>query len=51
MCSLSYEGDDDTIMDILKDGCQRANITAEQTLAMAKDAANLGFFNRELRYT
>jgi tryptophanyl-tRNA synthetase len=45
-----YEGDDDTILDILKDGCVKANATAEETLAMAKNAAALRFFNRELRY-
>lgn len=45
-----YEGDDDVILDILKDGCTRANAIAEETLAMAKDAARCGFFNRELRY-
>lgn len=45
-----YEGDDDTIIDILKDGCARANTLTEQTLAMAKDAAGYGFFKRTLCY-
>jgi tryptophanyl-tRNA synthetase len=45
-----YENDDDAILDILRAGCARANETAEETLAMAKDAARIGFFDRELRY-
>lgn len=45
-----YEGNDDAILDILKAGCARANEVAEETLAMAKDAACLKFFDRELRY-
>lgn len=45
-----YEGDDDTIIDILKDGCARANALTEQTLAMAKEAAGYGFFERSLAY-
>jgi tryptophanyl-tRNA synthetase len=45
-----YEGDDDAILEILRDGCARANAVAEKTLAMAKDAANCGFFARELQY-
>ncbi|MCZ6811729.1 MAG: tryptophan--tRNA ligase [Planctomycetota bacterium] len=45
-----YEGDDDAILDILKTGCARANEVAEETLAMAKDAACLKFFDRKLRY-
>ncbi|MCZ6612679.1 MAG: tryptophan--tRNA ligase [Planctomycetota bacterium] len=45
-----YEGDDDAILDILKAGCARANEVAEETLAMAKDAACLKFFDRKLRY-
>jgi tryptophanyl-tRNA synthetase len=44
-----YEGDDDTILDILRDGCERANAIAEETLAMAKDAAHLKYFAREFR--
>lgn len=45
-----YEGDDDTIIDILKDGSARANELTEQTLAMAKEAAGYGFFQRILNY-
>jgi tryptophanyl-tRNA synthetase len=45
-----YEGDDDTIIDIIKDGCARANALTEQTLALAKDAAGYGFYERELHY-
>ncbi|MCZ6542098.1 MAG: tryptophan--tRNA ligase, partial [Planctomycetota bacterium] len=45
-----YEGDDDAILDILKAGCARAIEVAEETLAMAKDAACLKFFDRKLRY-
>ena len=43
-----YEGDDDVVIDILRDGCRRANARAEETLAMAKDATKLGFFGRSL---
>lgn len=43
-----YEGDDDAIIDILRDGTRRANERAEETLARAKDAAQLGFFKRDL---
>ena len=45
-----YEGDDAAILEILRDGCIRANRIAEETLAMAKEAARLRFFDRELRY-
>ncbi len=45
-----YEGDDAAILDILREGCTRANLAAEETLAMAKDAAKLKFFERELEY-
>jgi tryptophanyl-tRNA synthetase len=43
-----YEGKDDLIIDILRDGTARANALAEETLAMAKDAAGLGFWRREI---
>jgi len=43
-----YEGNNDVIIDILKDGSRRANVLAEETLEMAKEAAGLGFFKREL---
>jgi tryptophanyl-tRNA synthetase len=45
-----YEGDDDVILDILKAGCERANECAEETLAMAREACDLQFFPRTLRY-
>jgi tryptophanyl-tRNA synthetase len=45
-----YEGNDDTIMDILKSGCAHAIEVTEETLALAKEAARLGFFEREVRY-
>ncbi len=43
-----YDGDDDTIIDILRDGTARANVVAEETLSMAKEATGLGFFRRSL---
>lgn len=43
-----YEGNDDVVIDILRDGCTRANRVAEETLALAKDAAKLGYFARRL---
>jgi len=43
-----YEGDDGTIVDILREGSQRANEAAEQTLSLAKDAARMKFFERDL---
>ncbi|MEY2712762.1 MAG: hypothetical protein RLZZ217_305 [Planctomycetota bacterium] len=43
-----YEGRDDLVLDILRDGCARANRTAEATLLKAKDAAGLGFWPRVL---
>ncbi len=39
-----YEGDDAKVLEILRDGCARANEQAQQTLALAKDAAKLRFF-------
>ncbi len=44
-----YAGDDGAILDILRQGCVRANRAAEETLALAKEAARLRFFDRELR--
>ncbi len=43
-----YEGNDGVVIDIVRDGCARANVVAEETLAMAKDAAKLGYFTRRL---
>ena len=45
-----YEGNDDTIMDILKAGCAHAIEVTEETLSLAKEAARFGFFEREVRY-
>ncbi len=45
-----YEGRDDPILDILKQGSQRANDLAEATLAMVKAKANLISFQRDVRY-
>ncbi len=46
-----YEGDDGMVMDILKAGSTRANEIAEETLDLARQAASLKFFDRELRLT
>jgi tryptophanyl-tRNA synthetase len=43
-----YEGNDAAIIEIIKDGTARANILAEETLALAKDAAGLGYFKRTI---
>ncbi len=45
-----YEGDDDTIIDIIRDGTARANVQTEETLQMAKDASGLGFFARTITF-
>ncbi len=45
-----YEGDDQAILNILKEGCERAIACTEKTLALAKEAARYGFFDREVRY-
>ncbi len=45
-----YESNDGLILEILKDGCTKANAVAEETLAMAKDAMGIGFFPRTLQY-
>ena len=45
-----YDGDDSTIIDIIRDGTARANIRTEETLAMAKEASGLGFFERKLSF-
>lgn len=46
----AYEGDDDTIIDIIRDGTRRANVQTEETLAMAKEASGLGFFKRKISF-
>jgi len=43
-----FEADDDAIIDIIRDGTSRANAKTEQTLAMAKEACGLGFFDRSI---
>jgi len=43
-----YEGDNDAIIDIIRDGTTRANAKTEETLAMAKEACGLGFFDRSI---
>ncbi len=44
-------GDDDAaVLAILRDGCERANATAEETLERARNAAGVGFFPRTLGY-
>lgn len=45
-----YEGSDEPILRILKEGSARAIAATEKTLALAKDAAGCGFFAREVRY-
>ena len=39
---------DDDVIDVLRDGCRRANVVAVQTLWMAKQAAKYDFFEREV---
>jgi tryptophanyl-tRNA synthetase len=46
----AYEGRDDLVLDILRDGCARANAAAEETLAAVKDAAKLITWPRSVRY-
>jgi len=45
-----YEGDDAAILRILREGSARAIDASEKTLALAKEAAGLGFFRRVIRY-
>ncbi len=45
-----YENDDDTIIDIIRDGTRRANEQTEKTLALAKEASGLGFFDRTITF-
>jgi tryptophanyl-tRNA synthetase len=44
-----YENRPDDVIDVLRDGTRRANVVAEETLAMAKKAMKQDFFPRELR--
>jgi tryptophanyl-tRNA synthetase len=43
-----YENRPDDVIDVLRDGTRRANVVAEETLAMAKKAMKQDFFGREL---
>ena len=45
---VQFEGDDDAIIDIIRDGTAQANLKTEETLAMAKEACGLGFFDRSI---
>ncbi len=45
-----YEGDDDTIVDIIRSGTARANARTEETLSMAKEACGLDFFSRSISF-
>ncbi len=45
-----FEGNDEVILDILKKGTARANATAEETLALVKEKANLIAFPRALGF-
>ena len=45
-----YDGDDDTIIDIIRDGTIRANVQTEETLAMAKEVSGLWFFKRGISF-
>jgi tryptophanyl-tRNA synthetase len=44
-----YEQRPDEVIDVLREGTRRANIVAEETLALAKRAMKQDFFPRELR--
>ncbi len=44
-----YEGSDDSILDILRAGTSRAIEVTEETLDLARRAAHLKFFDRELK--
>ncbi len=46
----AHEGKDDVVLDVLRRGCARANALAEETLELARKAAGLHFFRRQLRY-
>jgi tryptophanyl-tRNA synthetase len=46
----AYEGRDDLVLDILRDGCARANAAAEETLAVVKESAKLISWPRSVKY-
>jgi tryptophanyl-tRNA synthetase len=43
-----YENRPDDVIDVLREGTKRANVVAEETLAMAKKAMKQDFFSRSL---
>ena len=45
-----FEGGDEVVLEIIRDGCARANALAERTLASVKEATRLGYFARTLAY-
>jgi tryptophanyl-tRNA synthetase len=45
-----YEGNDKAILEIIRNGCAKANNTAEQTLSLAKKAMRMDFGDRSLSY-
>jgi len=45
---LQYENDPGFVMDVLRQGTARANVVAEQTLALTKKAMKQNYFSREL---
>jgi len=47
---VQYENDDDTIIDIIRDGSARANLITEETLDLAKQAMQMHIGPRDLRY-
>jgi tryptophanyl-tRNA synthetase len=47
---VQYEGDDDTIIDIIRDGTSRAILRTEETLALAKEVSGLWFFSRTISF-
>lgn len=47
---VQYEGNDDIIRDILRDGCTKANAVAEETLYLAKQAMKVDLAPRSLLY-
>ena len=44
-----YENRPDDVIDVLRDGTRRANVVAEESLAMAKKAMKQDFFPRDLK--
>jgi tryptophanyl-tRNA synthetase len=44
-----YEQRPDDVIDVLREGTRRANVIAEETLAMAKKAMKQDYFDRELK--